>query len=185
MQLLVRERVPALTAVLTVVSLALVFGAVGGAVPEGLLPEIEGLIELIPHLNAAISLTAIGTILAGVREIRQGNVRRHQLAMVASTLLFAGFLLLYLYRVSVEGTTVFTGPEVIKQFVYFPVLAVHILLAIVCIPFVYYALLLATAYPLSELPETAHPRVGKIAASLWLVSFTLGTVVYLMLYVLF
>lgn len=185
MELLVRDRLPALTGLLTIVSLALVFGAVGGAVPDGLLPEYEPLIELIPHLNAAISLTAIGTILTGVRAIRRGAVRRHQVAMIGSTLLFATFLLLYLYRVSVEGTTVFAGPDVVRQFVYLPVLAIHILLAIVCIPFVYYALLLANAYPVSELPETPHPRVGKIAASLWIVSFALGIVVYLLLYILF
>ena len=181
----VRNRVPELTGLLTVVSLALVFGAVGGVIPEGLLPEVEVLVEIIPHLNAAISLTAILTILAGVRAIRQGAIRRHRAAMVASTLLFAGFLGLYLYRLTLEGTTVFAGPDLIRQFVYLPVLAIHILLAIVCIPFVYYALLLASAYPISELPETPHPRVGKIAASLWLVSFALGIVVYLMLYILF
>lgn len=185
MQPQVRKRVPALTGLLTVVSLALVFGAVGGAIPEGLLPEIAVLIDVIPHLNAVISLTAIGTILSGVRAIRRGEIRRHQVAMVASTILFGTFLVLYLYRVSVEGTTVFAGPDAIKQFVYLPVLAIHILLAIVCIPFVYYALLLASAYPVSELPETPHPRVGKIAASLWLISFALGIVVYLLLYILF
>jgi putative membrane protein len=185
MQQQVRNRVPELTGILTVVSLALVFGAVLGAVPEELLPRNDGLIAVIPHLNAAISLTAILTILAGVRAIRQGAIRRHRAAMLASTLLFASFLGLYLYRLSLEGTTVFAGPDLIRQFVYLPVLAVHILLAIVCIPFVYYALLLASAYPVPELPETPHPRVGRIAASLWLVSFALGIVVYLMLYILF
>jgi len=37
----------------------------------------------------------------------------------------------------------------------------------------------------SELPHTDHPRAGKVAAGLWLVSFTLGIVVYLMLYVVY
>ncbi|PSP62777.1 DUF420 domain-containing protein, partial [Halobacteriales archaeon QH_8_67_36] len=35
----VREQIPALTGVLTVVSLALVFGAVGGAIPATLIPR--------------------------------------------------------------------------------------------------------------------------------------------------
>lgn len=181
----VRHNLPALTGLLTVVSLALVFGAVLGAVPDGVLPEIEWLLESVPHVNAALSLAAISTILYGVFSIRRGYIQRHRRAMVVSTLLFALFLVLYLYRVSIEGPTAFGGPDAIRQFVYLPILAVHILLAVVCIPFVYHALLLALAHPLTELRETRHPQVGRIAALLWLVSFTLGFVVYLLLYVVY
>lgn len=185
MELQANKRVPALTGVLSILSLALVFGAVLGAIPESVLPRSEGLIGLIPHLNAVLSLTAIGTILSGVRSIRAGNISQHRRAMLASTALFGLFLLFYLYRVSLEGPTVFAGPAWVKQFVYLPLLAIHILLAIVCIPLVYYALLLAGTHPVSELPETNHARVGRVAASLWLVSFTLGIVVYLLLYQLY
>ena len=59
----------------------------------------------------------------------------------------------------------------------------HIGLAIVCVPLLYYVFLLALTHPVGDLPNTLHRRVGRVAASLWLVSFTLGTVVYLMLYV--
>lgn len=185
MALQAREHVPELTGLLSVVALALVFGAVGGAIPEDILPHHDGLVSAIPHLNAAISVTAIGTILYGVRAIRSGNIRRHRAAMSASTLLFGSFLALYLYRLTVEGTTVFDGPTMIRQFVYLPMLAIHILFAIVCIPFVFYALVLAATHSVSELPETNHPRAGRIAAGLWVVSFALGTGVYLFLYVLF
>jgi len=185
MSLQASERVPELTGILSVVALALVFGAVGGVIPESALPHHEGLVSAIPHLNAAISLTAIGTILYGVRSIRQGNVSRHRGAMLTSTLLFGSFLVLYLYRLTVEGTTVFDGPTLVRQLVYLPMLAVHILFAIVCIPVVFYALLLAGTHSISELPETSHARAGRVAAGLWVVSFALGFCVYLFLYVLF
>ena len=181
----VREHVPAVTALLTLVSLALVFGTVLGYVPETLLPHIEALVTVVPHLNAVISLAAIGTILVGVRAIRRGDVARHRAAMLASTALFAVFLALYLYRVSLEGPTEFAGSDAVRQFVYLPVLAVHILLAMVCIPFVYYALVLAGTHSVAELPDTPHPRVGRVAATLWLVSFALGIVVYALLYLVF
>jgi len=181
----VRKRVPALTGVLTVVSLALVFGAVGGYLPAAALPRIDGLVVAVPHLNALISLSAIGAILVGVRAIRRGNVSRHRVAMLTATGLFALFLLLYLYRVSLEGPTTFTGPAPLKRFLYLPMLAIHILLAMVCLPLVYYALLLAATHSVAELPRTNHPRVGRVAALLWLVSFTLGICVYLLLHVLF
>jgi len=120
-----------LTALLTILSLGAIFGAVLGYFPEGLFPHNDALITVIPHLNAAISLLAIGTILYGVRAIRREQVQRHRLAMLTTTVLFAGFLALYLYRASLEGPTAYTGPAVIKQFVYLPILAIHILLAIV------------------------------------------------------
>ena len=186
MQLQARERVPELTGLLTVVSLALVFGAVLGVIPTRYLPHApDWLLAAIPHVNAVVSVTAIGTILLGWRAIRAGNVARHRTAMMASLGLFVVFLVLYLYRVTMEGPTQFPGPAVLEQYVYFPILAIHVLLAIVCIPLLYYVLLLALTRPVSELGATRHPTIGRIAASLWLVSFFLGTVVYVLLYVLF
>ena len=183
MELEVREHVPALTGVLTVVSLALVFAAALRVVPPGVLPELDGLIAVIPALNAALSLVAIGTISAGVYFIRHGEVRKHQAMMVTSFVLFATFLVLYVYRVAVEGPTPFDGPAAVETFVYYPLLAVHILLAIVCVPLLYYVLLLAATRPVREIYGTGHARVGRVAAALWLVSFALGVVVYAMLYV--
>ncbi|ADJ15221.1 DUF420 domain-containing protein [Halalkalicoccus jeotgali] len=187
MQQQVREHVPALTGVLTAISLALVFSAALGYVPRTLVPAApEWVVRAIPHANALISLSAIGTISLGWYWIRRGRVRTHRLAMVASTGLFAGFLALYLYRlVLLGGPEPFPGPETVYQFVYLPLLGIHILLAVVCIPLVYYALLLAVSYPVGELGRTRHPTVGRIAASLWLVSFSLGIVVYTLLHVVY
>ncbi|WP_254271057.1 DUF420 domain-containing protein [Haloarcula marina] len=179
----VRDRVPALTGVLTVVSLALVFGAVLGAIPSAAIPSApDAVLAAIPHANAFISATAIGTIVLGVRAIRDGNVARHRRLMLATFALFATFLVLYLYRVTLVGPTDFAGPAVVESYVYLPLLAVHILLAVVAIPAVYYVLLLAATYPVAELAQTNHPRAGKLAATMWLVSFSLGIVVYAMLY---
>lgn len=184
MQQQVRAHVPALTGVLTAVSLALVFGAVLGYIPAGLVPPApDWVLELIPHLNVAISLAAIASISAGWYWIRAGAVEKHRLAMIAATLLFAGFLVLYLYRlILLGGPEPFPGPETVYQFVYLPLLGVHILLAIVCIPLVYYALLLAFSYSVGELRRTRHAAVGRVAASLWVISFSLGIVVYLLLH---
>ncbi|MCL7417685.1 MAG: DUF420 domain-containing protein [Halalkalicoccus sp.] len=187
MQRQVRAHVPALTGVLTVVSLAIVFGAALGYIPSGLVPESpDWVVRSIPLLNALISLTAIVTISIGWYWIRHGQVGKHRLAMLASTGLFAGFLALYLYRlILLGGPEPFPGPEPVYQFVYLPLLGVHILLAVVCIPLVYYALLLAVSYPVSELGRTRHPTVGRVAASLWLVSFSLGIGVYTLLHVVY
>lgn len=182
----VRERIPLLTAILTLVSLALVVGAVRGYVPSDVLPRAPGfVIEAIPPVNAAISAVAIVAILAGVRAIRNQNVECHRRLMLSAFGLFVAFLVLYLYRVSLVGPTHFAGPAWVGTYLYLPILVVHMGLAIVCLPLLYYVLLLAYSYPVSELPETDHPRVGRVAAVLWLISFTLGIVVYLLLYVVY
>lgn len=180
----VRNHVPAVTALLTVVSLALVFSAALGAIPSWVLPHAPPwLLAAIPHLNAGLSLLAIGTIAAGWRAIRRGDVRRHRRAMLSSLGLFGTFLALYLYRVGLEGPTPFPGPTVVHQYVFLPILVVHVSLAVVCIPLLYYVVLLGLTRPAGEVPLTRHPRVGRVAASLWLVSFSLGVLVYLLLYV--
>ena len=181
-----RRHVTSLTVVLSLASIALVVGAVRGVVPTSTLPRAPGaFLHAIPAVNAAISAVAIGTIVAGWRWIRRGDVRKHRAAMLTTTALFASFLALYLYRVALEGTTPFPGPDGVYAFVYLPVLAVHIGLAIVCIPLLYYVLLLAGTRPVRDIYDTNHARVGRVAASLWLVSFSLGIVVYLLLYVVY
>ncbi len=185
MELRARNHVPVLAGLLSLVSLALVFGAVVGAF-EGTLPRAPDVVlDAIPHLNAVISVIAIATIASGWRAIRRGAVRRHRRLMVVSLALFVAFLALYLYKVSLEGPATFPGPETIYQYVYLPILAIHILLAIVCIPLLYYVLLLAVTHPVAEIPRTNHRRVGRIAAALWMISFALGVVVYLLLYVVY
>lgn len=186
MQETLRERVELVTGLLTVVSLVLVVAAARQAIPEAVLPGLPAwLLEAIPHVNAGISVLAIGTIVAGIHWIRRGDVRRHRAAMLASFGLFVTFLVLYLSKVAIKGPTTFSGPSAIELYVYYPTLAIHMLLAVLTLPLVYYVLLLAATHDPGELAATNHPRVGRVAAAMWIVSFVLGTVVYLMLYVFY
>lgn len=178
----VRDNVPAVAGALSAVSLALVLGTAGGFVPGGALPRFEPLLDAIPHLNAGISVVAIAVILAGFRAIRNGDVRRHRRAMLSGFGLFAAFLTLYLYRVAILGPKPFAGAPWLETFVYLPVLAIHILLAIVCVPLLYYVALLGITTPVDLIPETRHPRLGRITVALWVTSFVLGLVVYILLY---
>lgn len=179
----VRRNVPAATAALSALSLGLVFAVALGVVPRSALPRApHAVVAAIPHVNAALSAVAIATIVAGWRFARRGQIRRHRAAMLAAFALFAGFLVLYLYRVALEGPTPFPGDPAVYRFVYLPTLVVHVSLAVVCVPLLYYVLLLAATRPVAEIPLSRHPRVGRVAASLWLVSFALGLVVYGLLY---
>lgn len=180
-----RDHVPLLTGVLSVVALALVFGAATQSIPTTYIPHPgERVLNAIPHLNAAISLTAIVTISLGWRAIRRGEVARHRKLMGTSAGLFAVFLVSYLWRLTLRGTTTFPG-EGIAETLYIVFLVIHIVLAIVCIPLVFYALLLAMTRPVSDIYETAHRRIGQVAATLWLVSFSMGITVYVLLHHLY
>lgn len=181
----VGEHVRAVAVVLSVVSIALVFAAALGVVPRDFIPRSTTLVTVAPHLNAVVSVVAVATILAGWREIRRGNVRRHRLAMVVAFGLFLAFLVLYFYKVILAGPKEFAGPDVVFTFVYLPVLVVHILLAMLTLPLLYYVLLVAVTRPVSSIPDTPHPRIGRLAATMWIVSFVLGLVVYVMAYLAF
>lgn len=186
MQRVVRGRVREWTAVLSVVSLALVFGAALGAIPRALLPVApDAVFDAIPHVNAVLSTLAIVTIVAGVTASRRGDYERHRRLMVVSLFFFAGFLVLYLYKVTIQGPASFPGPAAVEQYLYLPLLAVHILLAVVCVPLLYYVFLLAATRPITEVFDTRHKQVARVAAALWVVSFVLGNVVYVLLYIVY
>lgn len=170
---------------LTAVSLALVFGVVLGAVPGEALPRVPALLTAVPHVNAALSLAAIPTIGLGWRWIRRGEVARHRRAMLAGLVLFAAFLALYLYKVAIEGPTAFPGPAAVETYVYLPLLGIHVALAILCIPLLYTAVVVAATRPVDAIRSSPHARIGRVAAPLWIVSFALGLLVYVMLYHLY
>lgn len=169
---------------LSVGSIALVLAAAGGYVPAGWLPRApDTVIAWIPHVNVLLSLFAIATIAYGWWTIRAGNITQHRRVMLIATGLFASFLGLYLYRLIILGGPVgFDGDPAIYRYVYLPVLTLHIGLAMICIPLLFDALALGLTVPHPDLPTTRHPRVGRVAAVLWITSFVLGIFVYLLLY---
>lgn len=182
----VRDRIPELAGVLSLLSLALIFATALGYVPRTVVPRLPpSIVALLPHLNAMISLIALVVIALGWRWIRQGRIARHRRAMITGLVLFATFLVSYLYKLVLKGPATFPGPEFVYQFAYLPLLTIHVSLAVVCVPLLYYVALLAATRPVSEIPGTRHPRIGRIAVGLWLTSFALGLVVYLLLYVLY
>lgn len=181
----VREHVAAFAGVLAIASLAVVFAAALGVVPAALPRAPDTVLSTIPHVNAAVSLLAIVTIGSGWRAIRRGRIRRHRTLMLVSFVLFGVFLALYLYKVILEGPAPFPGPRTVYRFVYLPLLIGHVGLAMITLPLLYYVLLLGLTRPPAAIRTTLHPRVGRVAAALWLVSFALGIVVYLMLYIFY
>lgn len=153
--------------------------------PAGLHPAVARCVTLAPHLIAAINTAALISLRMGWRAIHSGDVARHRRFMISAAVLISAFLVLYVTRVALGGTKPFPGPAMVRTYLYLPMLTVHILLSILSVPPVIYNVLVGLTRQPDEVGRTAHPRVGRIAVSLWSLSLVLGLGVYLLLNVIF
>jgi putative membrane protein len=182
MKKFVHDHVVSITAILSVISLGLVFYTAGGYIPSQYLPRNDFILNLIPHFNAVLSIIAILSISKAVSYAIRGEIENHQKTMLFSFGVFVLFLTLYLYKVAIVGTADFGGPENIKMFIYLPFLLIHIALAVICVPLVFYSLSIGLTHTIEEIKGTRHAKVGRVATKLWIISFLMGGIVYLMAY---
>ena len=173
-----RRRPRAVTAVLSAVGYVLVLGVFLGPVTFPTLAD--GTVLLFGDLIAVVNAVALTCLLAGYWFVRRGELRKHRAAMLAAFALILVFLALYLWKVGGGFTKEFVGPALPRYF-YLGMLAVHVILSVVSVPVVLHAVVLGLTHDLSELPDTAHPRVGRVAVAAWSLSLFLGIVTYLLL----
>jgi len=171
----------ATAAALTVVGYGLVLGTFAGVVPAAVFPDLTlAQVNLLSHAIAAVNAVTTVLLVAGWYFVRTDRVKRHAAAMTTAFVLILVFLVLYLTKVGGGGTKEFVGPT-LPYYAYLATLAVHVLLSILAVPVVLYALVLGLTHAPAELRETNHRRVGRVAASSWILSLTLGVVAYVLL----
>lgn len=170
------------TGVLSAVGYAVVIGTFLGLVPAGVYPDLSlTSVNRLADAIAVINTIATTSLVLGWYWIKQGAVRKHRAAMLTAFGLILLFLVLYLLKVGGGGTKEFVGPT-IPYYVYLALLAIHVILSVVSVPVVVYQVLTGLTHTPQELRErTSHIRVGRIAASAWIVSLTLGVLTYLLL----
>ncbi len=174
-----RERPIGATVLLTIVGYTLVIGTFVFDVP--LYPDLTNAqVDIFTHAIAIINAATTVCLLAGWYWIRSGEVDKHRKAMMSAFSLILLFLVVYLIRVGGGGTKEFVGPALVRN-AYLIMLAIHIILSIVAVPVVLYVLILGLTHTPAELRETAHAKIGRIAAGSWILSLVLGIVTYLML----
>lgn len=175
-----KEHPALVTGVLTVVGYVLVLGTFAGVLPIYPAIGIET-VNLLSDAIAVVNTVATISLVVGWLAIRRGKVARHRAAMLTSFGLILLFLVLYLLKVGGGGGEKHiqaTGPI---YWAYLTMLAVHILLSVVSVPVVLFAVVLGLTHTPAELTRTPHARVGRIAASAWIVSLVLGVVTYVLL----
>jgi len=174
-----KEHNVAATVLLSAVGYAVVIATFAGALPY---PEVSlDAVNLMAHAIAVVNTATLLSILAGWRWIRRGEVRKHRKAMLTAFSLIILFLLIYLFKIGGGGTKEFVGPTLVRNYVYLPMLAVHLVLSIVSVPVVIYAVVLGLTHTPEELRETPHARVGRIAAGAWSLSLFFGVIAYILL----
>lgn len=176
---LARQHPRVVTATVTIVGYVLVVGTLFVGLP--IYPEIGlGTVNLLSHAIAVVNTATVALLVAGWYWIRQGDVRKHRIAMVTAFVLILLFLALYLTKTGGGGRkdVVGSGPVVTA---YLAMLAVHVTLSVLAVPVVLHALVLGLTHSPAELPDTIHPRIGRVAAATWIVSLVLGIAAYVLL----
>lgn len=182
----VRQRATTHPVVLTVVASALgyaiVIGTFLGLVPAWLYPDLSiTQVNRLADAIAVVNTLATLLLLAGWYWIRHDRVRRHRSAMLGAFGLILVFLVLYLTKVGGGGTKEFVGPTG-PYYVYLGMLAIHIILSIVSVPLVLYQVITGLTHTTAQIRgATRHQTVGRIAATAWILSLSLGVIAYLLL----
>lgn len=166
------------TAAISLVGYALVFGTFGGVLP---FPSIsDATVILLSDAIAVVNAAALTAIVAGVYFIKTDQIRRHRAAMLTAFALILAFLVMYLLKVG-GGFEKEILAEGAVWWAYIVMLAIHVLLSAISVPVVVHAVVLGLTHSVAELRDSAHARVGRIAVAAWGLSLFLGLVTYVML----
>ncbi|MEM0938233.1 MAG: DUF420 domain-containing protein [Bacteroidota bacterium] len=153
------------------------------------LPLSGGWVKMLPGFHALINSTTVLTLIGALVAIKKNNVHAHRTFMFVSLFLGALFLVSYIiYHSSVDSVKfgdldhdgVVSDAELTNvgasRTIYLVILASHILLSILVVPFV----LLAFYYALSD-QIARHKKMVKYTYPVWLYVSITGVVVYFMI----
>ena len=131
--------------------------------------------SFLPPLHAGINAAAAVVLVVSVVAIKLGKIRLHRATMVGAMGLSVLFLISYVaYHITNDPTRYGgTGP---MRTVYFILLASHIILAAVSLPFILFTFIAGWTNRF-----TAHRRLARWVFPLWLYVALTGPVCYLML----
>lgn len=129
---------------------------------------------VLPHVLAVINAATITALGTGYFHIRGGRPEAHKKCMVAALTLGAAFLAIYLVYHFGAGLAKFGGEGVIRP-IYFSILIIHILAAIVSTPLVPIA-----AWRAASGRTSAHRMLAPLAWKVWMFVALSGLVVYAM-----
>jgi putative membrane protein len=129
----------------------------------------------LPALNALLNALSATALLIGYTFIRARRIRPHRAAMITAFAFSTLFLLSYIAHHALHGDVRYPVHAALRS-IYLPLLASHIILAVVALPLV----LVTFFFSLSgRIPQ--HRKVARWTFPLWLYVSVTGVVTYIML----
>ncbi|TVR95616.1 MAG: DUF420 domain-containing protein [Rhodospirillales bacterium] len=131
-------------------------------------------IEDLPHFNATFNAISIAFLIGGLYFILNGMQERHKLCMVGALVASAAFLVTYLIYHFNAGLAQFGGEGIIRP-IYFTILIIHVIGAIVITP-----LVPITVWRAWRGRFDRHRAIARWTWPLWMFVAVTGVVVYVM-----
>ena len=126
------------------------------------------------HLNAALNAASMVLLGCGYWYIRHGDVKRHRAFMLAAASVSAAFLISYLIYHFNAGLAKFGGEGIVRP-IYFTILIVHVIAAVVITVLVPITLFRALTARFDR-----HRKIARWTWPLWMYVALSGVVVYVM-----
>ena len=131
--------------------------------------------HIFAKINAVINSLVSVLLVSGLILVKQRKLEAHRTVMLSCMALSTLFLLSYIAHHLLAPETKFGGEGAIRYF-YLTMLATHIILAAVILPFILY-----TSYQSLSGDYAAHKKIARITFPIWLYVSITGVLVYLMI----
>jgi putative membrane protein len=128
----------------------------------------------LTHVNAALNAATMVFLGVGLLFILRGERQRHRASMLAAFVVSVAFMISYLIYHFNAGLAKFGGEGVIRP-IYFTILIVHVVAAVVIVPLVPITLSRALAGRFDR-----HRKIARWTWPLWMYVALSGVVVYVM-----
>ncbi|GAA4342826.1 DUF420 domain-containing protein [Flaviaesturariibacter amylovorans] len=129
-------------------------------------------VHIFAKINAVINSLVAVLLLAGLYTAKNGKYDTHRRIMMGAMILSIFFLVSYIAHHLLAGETKFGGTGTIRT-VYYIILATHIVLAAIILPFI-----LFTAYRALIGENARHRKLAKITWPIWFYVAVTGPIVY-------
>ena len=134
----------------------------------------DEVLPFLPLLNCIFNGLSGCCLVAGFLAVRNGQRETHMRWMVGAFVCSTVFLVSYLLHHHLHGDTRFPTDSPIR-FGYYPILASHILLSIVCLPMILMTFFLSLS---GRIP--GHRKIAKYTFPIWLYVSVTGVLVYVL-----
>ena len=134
-------------------------------------------VSQLPPINATLNGISTVLLLSGYVAIKRGKESLHRNLMLSAVGVSALFLACYLvYHFNIQAVTKYQGLGLDRYFYYF-ILATHVPLATIMVPFIFKAL-----YDAKNDQRAKHRKLVRWLWPVWLYVSITGVVIYFMLY---